>query len=99
MKRQTTFACALAACAATLATVWVQAQGRGAAEWTTSSFDAQRTGSIRTDPRISVATLQKPGAFGPFKFLWKMKLESEPNAAGGLTQPILLDRLIGFRGF
>ena len=43
--------------------------------------------------------MQKPGAFGPFKFLWKMKLEHEPNAPAALTQPILLDRLIGFRGF
>ena len=77
----------------------LQAQGRGGGEWTTSGSDAQRSGSIRTDPRISVETMQKPGAFGPFKFLWKMKLEHEPNAPAALTQPILLDRLIGFRGF
>jgi outer membrane protein assembly factor BamB len=89
---------ALAACAA-LSAALLQAQGRGGGEWTTSSFDAQRTGSIRTDPRISVETMQKPGAFGAFTFLWKMKLEADPNAAGALTQPILLDRLIGFRGF
>jgi outer membrane protein assembly factor BamB len=89
---------ALAACAALCAAL-VQAQGRGGGEWTTSSFDAQRTASIRTDPRISVATMQKPGAFGAFTFLWKMKLENDPGVTGALTQPILLDRLIGFRGF
>jgi outer membrane protein assembly factor BamB len=97
MTRETTFA--LAACAAALGTVFVQAQGRGGVEWTTSGSDAQRTGSVRTDPRISIETMQKPGAFGAFRFLWKMKLENEPNASGTLTQPILLDRLIGFRGF
>ncbi len=98
MKRQMMQSLALAACAALGASL-VQAQGRGGSEWTTSSFDAQRTGSIRTDPRISVGTMLKPGAFGPFTFLWKMKLEHDPGAAGALTQPILLDRLIGFRGF
>ena len=85
----------LAVCAA-LVTVLVQAQGRGGAEWTTSGFDAQRSGSIRTDPRISVEAMQKPGAF---KFIWKLKLEHDPKAATALTQPVLLDRIIGFRGF
>jgi hypothetical protein len=75
------------------------AQGRGGSEWTTGGYDAQRSGAIRTDPRISVQTMQKPGEFGAFKFLWKLKLEYEPNVPTTLTQPILLDRLIGFRGF
>src|SRR5262249_21526720 len=43
--------------------------------------------------------MRKPGAFGAFKFLWKLKLEHDPNVATTLTEPILLDRLIGFRGF
>ena len=43
--------------------------------------------------------MQKPGEFGPFKFLWKLKLEHDPQAATALTEPILLDRSIGFRGF
>jgi len=73
--------------------------GRGGAEWTTASFDAQRSGWVRTDPRISVQTLTKPGDFGSFKFLWKLKLEHDPKAATALTQPVLLDRIIGFRGF
>src|SRR5262245_15941786 len=77
----------------------LDAQGRGAAEWTTSSFDAQRTGSIRTDPRISVDAMLKPGEFGPFRFLWKLKLEHDPQAPTALTEPVFLDRLIGFRGF
>jgi hypothetical protein len=99
MKVRTALAIALATSVAALDTVVVVAQGRGAVEWTTTNFDAQRTASLRTDPRISVETLQKPAAFGPFKFLWKIKLEYEPDAPAALTQPILLDRLIGFRGF
>jgi outer membrane protein assembly factor BamB len=77
----------------------LHAQGRGGVEWTTGSYDAQRTASIKNDPRISVQTMQKPAEFGAFKFLWKLKLEYDPKAATALTQPILLDRIIGFRGF
>jgi outer membrane protein assembly factor BamB len=77
----------------------LHAQGRGGAEWTTGGYDAQRTGSIKNDPRISVQTMQKPGEFGAFRFLWKLKLEYEPKVTTALTQPILLDRIIGFRGF
>lgn len=98
MKTQLGAACAFAVCGS-LACSMLQAQGRGGGEWTTTGFDAQRTGAIRADPRISVQTLQTPGEFGPFKFLWKLKLEHDPKAATALTQPILLDRLIGFRGF
>jgi hypothetical protein len=88
----------LAVCAAAASSL-LHAQGRGGVEWTTGSYDAQRTASIKNDPRISVQTMQKPGEFGAFKFLWKLKLEYEPKAATALTQPILLDRIIGFRGF
>ena len=88
----------VAACAA-IASSLVHAQGRGGVEWTTGSYDAQRTASIKNDPRISVQTMQKAGDFGAFKFLWKLKLEYDPKAATALTQPILLDRIIGFRGF
>jgi hypothetical protein len=77
----------------------LHAQGRGGGEWTTSGFDAQRTGWVRTDPRISPQTMVKPGDFGAFKFLWKLKLEHDPKAATALTAPVLLDRIIGFRGF
>jgi outer membrane protein assembly factor BamB len=76
------------------------AQGRGAAEWTTSGGNAQRTSWIRSDPRISVASMAKGAeGFGPFKFLWKLKVDSDPRKPNPLTQPVLLDRIIGFRGF
>ena len=98
MKRHLGHALVFAACAA-IASSLLLAQGRGGVEWTTGSYDAQRTAAIKNDPRISVQTMQKPGDFGAFKFLWKLKLEYEPKAATALTQPILLDRIIGFRGF
>jgi PQQ-like domain len=98
MRPQLRRALTVAACAA-IASSLLHAQGRGGAEWTTSGYDAQRTASIKADPRISVQTLQKPGEFGAFKFLWKLKLEYDPKAATALTPPILLDRIIGFRGF
>ena len=98
MKTHLSRALAAVACAATASSL-LHAQGRGGVEWTTGGYDAQRTASIKSDPRISVQTMQKPGEFGAFKFLWKLKLEYEPKAATALTQPILLDRIIGFRGF
>jgi outer membrane protein assembly factor BamB len=77
-----------------------RAQGRGGAEWSTAGGDAQRTSWIRTDPRISVQAMQKGAeGFGPFKFLWKLKVDNDPKPINPLTQPVLLDRIIGFRGF
>src|SRR4029453_3115290 len=98
MKTYSTRTVVVALCAAITSSL-LHAQGRGGVEWTTGGYDAQRTAAIKNDPRISVQTLQKPGDFGAFKFLWKLKLEYEPKAATALTQPILLDRIIGFRGF
>src|SRR5206468_10403250 len=98
MTRQLSGVLVVALCGA-IATSILHAQGRGGSEWTTGGYDAQRTASIKTDPRISVQAMQKPGDFGGFKFLWKLKLEYDPKAATALTQPILLDRIIGFRGF
>src|SRR5687768_16134247 len=66
------------------------AQGRGGSAWTTVGGDAQRTAAVRTDPKISLASMQKPG----FQFLWKRKLDSQP-----LTQPILLPNIIAYKGF
>jgi len=66
------------------------AQGRGGAAWTTVGGDAQRTSSVRTDARISLASMQAPG----FQFLWKRKLDSQP-----LTQPLLLPNIIAYKGF
>src|SRR5262245_33904921 len=68
---------------------------RGGQEWLTSSADAQHSSWIRSDPKISTISMQKPG----FEFLWKLKLDNEVKQLNSLTQPVLLDRLIGYRGF
>jgi outer membrane protein assembly factor BamB len=98
--RRTTVAVLAGACALIHASSTMLAQGRGGAEWTTSGGDAQRTSWVRSDPRISVANMQKPlEGFGPFKFLWKLKVDNDPRPYNPLTQPVLLDRIVGFRGF
>ena len=71
---------------------WLHAQGR---EWTTAAYDAQRTGWVRTDASLTRAAVQK----GDFQFLWKAKFENENRQLNSLTPPIILDRLIGYRGF
>jgi len=72
------------------AAVISHAQGRGGSAWTTVGGDAQRTSSVRTDPKISLASMQAPG----FQFLWKRKLDAER-----LTQPLLLPNIIAYKGF
>src|SRR5215475_1473990 len=75
--------------------VSLQAQQRGAPEWTTSRFDAQRTAWVRSDARLTKAAVQK----GEFQFLWKAKFDNEARQLDSLGEPILLDLLIGYRGF
>jgi len=53
MKTSSKRALVLAGCAA-VASSLLNAQGRGGVEWTTGSYDAQRTAAIKNDPRISV---------------------------------------------
>jgi outer membrane protein assembly factor BamB len=69
-----------------------QAQG---GEWTTTAGDAQRTAWVRADARLTREAVQE----GQFRFLWKMKFDNESRQWSSLTEPILLDRLIGYRGF
>ncbi|HEY5907746.1 MAG TPA: hypothetical protein VIZ31_06855, partial [Vicinamibacteria bacterium] len=66
-----------------------------AGEWTTAAGDAQRTARVRGDELLTKEAVQE----GQFSFLWKMKLDNESRQWSSLTEPILLDRLIGFRGF
>src|SRR5436309_5017464 len=73
----------------------LHAQGRGGPEWTTSGFDAQRSGLLRADARLTRDAVQK----GEFAFLWSMKIENTSRQLNSLTPPVLLDRLIGYRGF
>jgi hypothetical protein len=86
---------AAALCAVAASTVLLHAQGRGGGEWTTTGSDAQRTAWVRTDARLTKDAVAK----GQFEFLWKHRFDNETRQLNSLTQPILLDRLIGFRGF
>src|SRR4051794_12520567 len=70
-------------------------QGRGGGDWTTSGNDAQRSSWVRSDPKISKAGMEKPG----FAFLWKQKLNNDARQLNSLTQAVLMDRYIGYRGF
>ena len=51
--------------------------GRGGSQWLTALADAQRTSWIRTDDKISVRALSKPG----FELQWKTKLDNQPRGA------------------
>jgi outer membrane protein assembly factor BamB len=64
-------------------------------DWTTSGYDAQRSFWVRSDPKISVSSVQTRG----MQFLWKMKLGNSPRQLNSLTEPMLMDRLIGYKGF
>jgi outer membrane protein assembly factor BamB len=88
MRRLTASAALPLACAFVWAAA-ARAQGRGGSDWMTAGGDAQRSSWIRTDPKISVDSVQKPG----FQVAWKVKLNSEPSVA------VTLDRYIGYRGF
>src|ERR1051326_1494447 len=59
--------------------------------WTTYGADPQRSGWEKTDAAISKETVKD------FQLLWKMKLESQPNTS--IMPPLILGRLISYRGF
>jgi PQQ-like domain len=72
------------------------AQGRGGGgNWPVAGSDPQRTSWVRTDPKISKDSMQKPG----FQLLWKAKLENQPRQLSSLTQPLLLLNIISYKGF
>jgi hypothetical protein len=58
--------------------------GRGGSQWLTAQADAQRTSWIRTDDKISVGALAKPG----FALQWKVKLDNQPRGLRGLAQGV-----------
>ena len=73
------------------ATAVSHAQGRGGGAWSTVGGDPQRTGWVRTDPRIS-----KDSAAKGLQLLWKRQLD---KSAASLTQPVLLPNIISYKGF
>lgn len=64
-------------------------------DWTTVGNDAQRSGWVRADTKISAASVGSP----EFQMLWKMEFGGEQQRGGALTAPVLLDFLISHRGF
>lgn len=58
--------------------------GRGGSQWLTALADAQRTSWVRTDDKISLQALSKPG----FELQWKVKLANRPRGLHGLGQGV-----------
>ena len=80
---------------AVLSTVAHAQFGRGGSDWSTAGFDAQRSSWVRSDAKISIQSLSKPG----FALTWKIGLAKDSKAAGVLAPPMLLNSYIGYRGF
>jgi hypothetical protein len=90
---------ALAGAAAALLMMGVMyAQGRGGQNWNTASADAQRTGWLRTETRISAEALRGRES-GGFQLLWKVNPQNQPRQVNTLTQPLILGNLISHKGF
>lgn len=71
--------------------VWAQ----GGSDWTTTGFDAQRSYWIRSDPKISLESMRKPG----FELVWKAAVNESSRGTAPVTPPVLIDFYIGYRGF
>ena len=68
---------------------------RGAQDWTTAGYDAQRSNWLRGDGKITPESVGKHA----IELLWKVKLNNAPRQTSALTPPALLDFYIGYRGF
>jgi len=66
-----------------------------AQDWTTAGYDAQRSSWVRGDAKISPESMRAPG----FQFLWKLKVTADSTQSNALAPPVLLDLVIGYRGF
>ncbi len=89
MKRLATVIIVALSCAVLTGTAYAQR------DWMTENGDAQRSAWVRSDGKISKATMEKPG----FDFLWKIKFKNESKELNSVTPAATLERLIGYRGF
>jgi outer membrane protein assembly factor BamB len=64
-------------------------------DWTTGGYDAQRSSWVRADAKISPERVRASG----FQILWKVKVTLDSGPSSALTPPVLLDLVIGHRGF
>jgi outer membrane protein assembly factor BamB len=79
-------------CAVLVCAVLIVAQNREV-NWPTYGGDAQRSGWQKTETRITKDTVKD------LQLLWKMKLEAQPKGPRPLLPPVILGRLISYRGF
>ena len=75
--------------------VLVGANPAPAQDWTTAGYDAQRSSWVRADAKISRDSVRAPG----FQLLWKVKVDVDSTQSSAVTPPVLLDLVIGHRGF
>jgi outer membrane protein assembly factor BamB len=80
------FSIVLLTMAASAAAVYAQ---RGGSDWSAAGGDAQRSGWVRSDPKINPHSIPNPD----FRFIWKIKTASQPS------DTVTLARYIGYRGF
>ena len=78
-----------------LVLVALSAVGLQADDWTTVGLDAQRSSWVRSDIKISDASVRS----GEFQHLWRREMPSAADEVESLTGPVLLDFLISHRGF
>ncbi|MDA0207214.1 MAG: hypothetical protein O3A53_12135 [Acidobacteria bacterium] len=79
-------------CLSTLALGGIAAQAQ---DWRTAGFDAQRSQWMRSNGEIAPDTVKSPD----FELLWKVQVKNEPRQMSAMTPPILLERIVGYRGF
>src|SRR4029077_8815866 len=70
----------------------IHAQSRGG-NWPTYGGDAQRSGWEGADARMTKDTVKD------LQLLWRMKLDSQVKGLRALLPPVILGRLISYRGF
>lgn len=70
----------VAACV-TAVTMPLAQPGRGGSQWLTALADAQRTSWVRTDDKVSIVSMSKPG----FELQWKSRLDNQPRGLSGLS--------------
>jgi outer membrane protein assembly factor BamB len=69
------------------------ANAQASANWNTYAGDPQHSGWERTDPAISKDTVKD------LQLLWKMKLDTQPKGLQPILPPLIMGRLISYRGF
>ncbi len=69
------------------------AHAQVSSNWTTFGGDPQRSGWERIETAISKDTVKD------LQLLWKMKLESQPKGTRPIMPPLIVGRVISYRGF